>query len=210
MSGLPAAPRASRPHRAAHAPDLRYAGLATRVVSFLVDAALITLVDVVVGVGAALILSLLHIPHGLRTILAVLGAIVFVLGSILLLRGLLVNDGPDPRCPRDADPSGSRRRSAGQAAVGGGRAVSAWCWRRCRCSPDSCRSCSTVAAAGFRIGSRTPWCVEAPGPRSPTSAGRRSGRSARLPGNRRRPCRVEPCAHPFRVMTGCGRFRMLG
>ena len=83
MSGLPAAPTGEPLTGTAHAPDLRYAGLATRVVSFLVDAALITVVDVVVGVGAALILSLLHIPHGLRTILAVLGAIAFVLGSIL-------------------------------------------------------------------------------------------------------------------------------
>ena len=75
MSGLPAAPAGEPLTGTAHAPDLRFAGLATRVVSFLVDAALITVVDVVVGVGAALILSLLHIPHGLRTILAVLGAI---------------------------------------------------------------------------------------------------------------------------------------
>jgi len=61
---------------------MTYVGLATRVVSFTVDAALITVVDVVIGVAAALILSLLHIPHGLRTILAVIGAAAFLLGSI--------------------------------------------------------------------------------------------------------------------------------
>src|SRR5580693_7643174 len=83
MSGLPAAPSGQPLTGTALVADLRYAGLATRVVSFLVDAALITVVDVVVGVGAALILSVLHIPHELRTILAVIGAAAFVLGSIL-------------------------------------------------------------------------------------------------------------------------------
>jgi uncharacterized RDD family membrane protein YckC len=83
MSALPAAPGGEAATGTAHAPDLRFAGLATRVVSFVVDAALITVVDVVVGVGAALILSFLHIPHELRTILAVIGAVAFVVGSIL-------------------------------------------------------------------------------------------------------------------------------
>jgi len=83
MSGLLAAAAGEATPGTEHAPDLGYAGLATRIVSFLVDAALITLVDVVVGVAAALILSVLHIPHELRTILAVIGAVAFVLGSIL-------------------------------------------------------------------------------------------------------------------------------
>jgi uncharacterized RDD family membrane protein YckC len=62
--------------------ELRYAGLATRAISFTIDAALIALVDIVVGVGAALILGLLHIPHDLRTVLAAVGAAAFILGSI--------------------------------------------------------------------------------------------------------------------------------
>jgi uncharacterized RDD family membrane protein YckC len=62
--------------------DLRYVGLATRVISFTIDAALIIVVDIIVGVGAALILSLLHIPHELRTVLAVIGAVAYILGSI--------------------------------------------------------------------------------------------------------------------------------
>lgn len=82
MSGLPVAGVSDAPRAAAPAEPTGYAGLATRVVSFAIDAALITVVDVVVGVGAALILSLLHIPHGLRTVLAVLGAVLYVLGSI--------------------------------------------------------------------------------------------------------------------------------
>jgi uncharacterized RDD family membrane protein YckC len=83
MSGLPAAPAGKAPTGTTLAQDLSYVGLATRIVSFVVDAALITFVDIVVGVGAALILSLLHIPHDLRTILAVIGAALYVLGSIL-------------------------------------------------------------------------------------------------------------------------------
>jgi uncharacterized RDD family membrane protein YckC len=82
MSGLPAAGLGEPPVVAAPARPTGYAGLATRVVSFTIDAALITVVDVIIGVGAALILSLLHIPHGLRTVLAVIGAAAFLLGSI--------------------------------------------------------------------------------------------------------------------------------
>jgi uncharacterized RDD family membrane protein YckC len=82
MSELPAAGVGGVPVVAASAGPVGYAGLATRVVSFTIDAALIAVVDVIVGVGAALILSLLHIPHGLRTILAVIGAAGFILGSV--------------------------------------------------------------------------------------------------------------------------------
>jgi uncharacterized RDD family membrane protein YckC len=82
MSGLPAARVGETPVVGASAQPVGYAGLATRVVSFVIDAALITVVDVIIGVGAALILSLLHIPHDLRTILAVIGAVAYILGSI--------------------------------------------------------------------------------------------------------------------------------
>jgi uncharacterized RDD family membrane protein YckC len=82
-SGLSAAPAGEAPTGAARVQDLRYVGLATRVVSFVVDAAVITFVDIGIGLGAALILAVLHIPHELRTILAVIGAAAFVLGSIL-------------------------------------------------------------------------------------------------------------------------------
>ena len=61
---------------------LSYVGLATRIVSFTIDAALITVIDVVIGVAAALILSLLHIPHGLSVILAAIAGAAFILGSI--------------------------------------------------------------------------------------------------------------------------------
>lgn len=82
MSDLPGAAVGETPIGPAPDQDVRYVGLATRVISFTIDAALIVLVDIVVGVGAALILSLLHIPHELRTVLAVIGAAAYILGSI--------------------------------------------------------------------------------------------------------------------------------
>ncbi|HTX09983.1 MAG TPA: RDD family protein [Solirubrobacteraceae bacterium] len=82
MGGVTAAGPGEAPVVAAPAQPTGYAGLATRVVSFTVDAAIITVVDVIIGVGAALILSLLHIPHDLRTILAVIGAVIYAIGSI--------------------------------------------------------------------------------------------------------------------------------
>jgi uncharacterized RDD family membrane protein YckC len=73
-----------------------YVGLATRIVSFTIDAALITVIDVVIGVAAALILSLLHIPHGLRVILAAIAGAAFVIGSIAYFAGFWATTGQTP------------------------------------------------------------------------------------------------------------------
>jgi uncharacterized RDD family membrane protein YckC len=82
MSDRPAAAVGEMPIDTTPDHEVRYAGLATRVISFLIDAAVITLVDVVVGAGAALIVSVLHLPHDIRTILALIGAAAAILGSI--------------------------------------------------------------------------------------------------------------------------------
>ena len=58
---------------------VRYPGLATRGISFALDAAVINLVAIVVGLGASLILSLLHLPSVLKTILAAAGAAAYVI-----------------------------------------------------------------------------------------------------------------------------------
>lgn len=63
-------------------PPVRYVGLATRAISFAIDAAVIDLVAVVVGLGASLILSLLHLPGEVKTILAVIGGFAFILWSV--------------------------------------------------------------------------------------------------------------------------------
>jgi uncharacterized RDD family membrane protein YckC len=63
-------------------PGVRYVGLATRVVSFVVDAALINLVALIAGIGASLILSLLHLPGPLKAVLAAIGGVVYILWSV--------------------------------------------------------------------------------------------------------------------------------
>jgi uncharacterized RDD family membrane protein YckC len=60
----------------------RYSGLATRVIAFVIDAALIDLVALIVTAGAALIASIFHFPHELQTILKVIGAVLAVLWAI--------------------------------------------------------------------------------------------------------------------------------
>ena len=55
------------------APTERYVGLATRVIAFVLDAALIDLVAIIVAIGAALILSLLHLPKDLKPALVAIG-----------------------------------------------------------------------------------------------------------------------------------------
>ena len=64
------------------APPVRYVGLVTRAISFAIDAAVIDLVAIVVGLGASLILSLLHLPGTVKAILAVIGGLVFILWSV--------------------------------------------------------------------------------------------------------------------------------
>lgn len=80
MTSVPWSPALQTPVQAvAPEPEVQYAGLVTRTISFVIDAALLTLVDIVVGVGAALILAVLHIPHDLKAILAVIGAVAAIL-----------------------------------------------------------------------------------------------------------------------------------
>ncbi len=59
--------------------DLSYPGLVTRGIAFALDAAVINLVATVVGVGASLILSLLHLPGTIKAVLAAIGTVVYVL-----------------------------------------------------------------------------------------------------------------------------------
>lgn len=59
-----------------------YVGLATRVLAFVLDAAIINLVALLVSLGAALILSLFHVRSDLKTVLVTLGAVVYALWTI--------------------------------------------------------------------------------------------------------------------------------
>jgi uncharacterized RDD family membrane protein YckC len=122
MVGVPAAGASAALAGTASDQPVGYAGLATRVISFTIDAALITVVDVIVGVAAALILSFLHIPHGLRTVLAVLGAVVFVAGSITYFVVFWSTTGQTP---------GARVMQIRVLTVGGGRLTPLWACARC-------------------------------------------------------------------------------
>jgi len=99
-----------------------YAGLATRVISFTIDAALITLVDIVIGVGASLILGLLHIPHELRTLLLALGTALFIVGSIAYFVVFWSTTGQSP---------GARVMQIRVLTTDGGRVTPKWAILRC-------------------------------------------------------------------------------
>ncbi len=72
----------SEPTAPTAAPPVRYVGLATRAISFAIDAAVIDLVAVIVGLGASLILSVLHLPGEVKTILAFIGGAAFILWTV--------------------------------------------------------------------------------------------------------------------------------
>jgi uncharacterized RDD family membrane protein YckC len=60
-------------------PPVVYVGLATRALGFAIDAAIINLVATIVTFAVALIVGILHFPHQLQTIVAAIGAGVYVL-----------------------------------------------------------------------------------------------------------------------------------
>jgi uncharacterized RDD family membrane protein YckC len=59
-----------------------YVGLATRVFSFVIDAVIINVVAIFVEVGAALILSLLHLPSEVKTALFAVAGAAYILWTI--------------------------------------------------------------------------------------------------------------------------------
>jgi uncharacterized RDD family membrane protein YckC len=67
---------------AADATPVRYVGLATRTIAFAIDAAIINLVALVVDLGVALILSLLHLPREVKTLLLAIGGAVYLLWTV--------------------------------------------------------------------------------------------------------------------------------
>jgi uncharacterized RDD family membrane protein YckC len=82
MISPPESHESETPVRGEREAGARYVGLATRVIAFVLDAALINIVALVVELGAALILSLLHLPGGLKAVVIALGAAAYVLWTI--------------------------------------------------------------------------------------------------------------------------------
>ncbi len=94
-SGLaPEAPADGVP--APGAEPLRYVGLVTRVVSFVVDAALINLVSLFVAVGAGLILSLFHLSNALEAVVAAVGTFTYILWTLGYFVGFWSTTGQTP------------------------------------------------------------------------------------------------------------------
>jgi uncharacterized RDD family membrane protein YckC len=60
----------------------RYEGLVTRAIAFAVDAAIINLIALIVGVGIGLALSVLTIDESLEDVLLACGGVAFVIWSI--------------------------------------------------------------------------------------------------------------------------------
>ena len=76
---------AARVHRStpeAPTTPLRYQGLVTRGIAFVLDAGLINLAALLVGIGSALILSVLSPPEDLNPALAALGGLAFVVWTV--------------------------------------------------------------------------------------------------------------------------------
>jgi uncharacterized RDD family membrane protein YckC len=73
-----------------------FAGLATRMIAFAADAIVIDAVVIFVGLVVAVGMSLLHVPHELRTIAAAIGAVVAVLWAIGYFVFFWAADGQTP------------------------------------------------------------------------------------------------------------------
>ena len=84
----------SQPALATAAPI--YVGLVTRVVAFVIDAALILLVELIIGVSGVVIITVLRLPKEINAILAVLGGVIYVVWSISYFVGFWCATGQTP------------------------------------------------------------------------------------------------------------------
>jgi uncharacterized RDD family membrane protein YckC len=106
---ISAAPTAPTPSAAAVAPAVAaaprapemsavpaYAGLATRVVAFVIDAAIILAVELLVGVSGVVIVGVLQLPHAFNAILVILGGVLAILWSAGYFVGFWSGTGQTP------------------------------------------------------------------------------------------------------------------
>jgi uncharacterized RDD family membrane protein YckC len=63
-------------------PEPDYPGFVTRAIAFVVDAVVIDLVALVVAAGAALALSLLHLPKDVKSLLLIIGGAAWIAWSV--------------------------------------------------------------------------------------------------------------------------------
>lgn len=75
---------------------IHYVGLITRAIAFALDGAVINVVAIVVEVGAALILSLVHISKDLKPVLVTVGAVAYALWALGYFVGFWAGTGQTP------------------------------------------------------------------------------------------------------------------
>src|SRR5947209_14507725 len=80
------------------AQPVRYVGLVTRGIAFAIDAAIINVAALVVAGGTTLIVTILHFPHQLRTIIVAIGGVVYILWCIGYFLGFWSATGQTPGC----------------------------------------------------------------------------------------------------------------
>jgi uncharacterized RDD family membrane protein YckC len=73
-----------------------YVGLITRAVAFVIDAVLILLVELIIGVSGVVIITVLHLPKEVNAILAVLGGVIYIVWSISYFVGFWCATGQTP------------------------------------------------------------------------------------------------------------------
>lgn len=81
---------------AAIAAPPRYAGLVTRAIGLVIDAALVQVVALIVAMSVIVVLGLLHLPHNVEKLVGVVGGVVYVLWSIGYFVGFWSTTGQTP------------------------------------------------------------------------------------------------------------------
>lgn len=92
----PDAPAASAVPAASAQMPTRYIGLISRAAAFAIDAAVINVVAIVVEVGVALILSLVHVSNDLEPVLVTIGAVAYALWGLGYFVGFWSGTGQTP------------------------------------------------------------------------------------------------------------------
>jgi uncharacterized RDD family membrane protein YckC len=109
--------------RAAGPPSQGYVGLVTRTIAFVLDAAIINVVATIVGVGASLILSIVHVTGDAEKVCVAVGAFAYVAWSVGYFVAFWSTTGQTP----GNRVMGFRVLGANGELIRPGRAIVRWC-----------------------------------------------------------------------------------
>jgi uncharacterized RDD family membrane protein YckC len=96
MSDLAESPAGDAPDHATLEPNVRYVGLVTRAISWVIDAVLINAVAIGAGLGFGLVASLFHIPNEVKTVLEAAAATLYVVWAAAYFVGFWSITGQTP------------------------------------------------------------------------------------------------------------------